>query len=123
MVTFKVFAAIINLRSKVISEALCLMAQSLAGLPASAGFMRLRRIYPIPNRSLAPGFLNPASGGKTTFQDRLNPYLLGQDLYDVFHKTFVDFPMPRNRLFLACYRVHVQVMPRAGTHKNTTRFD
>jgi hypothetical protein len=49
--------------------------------------------------------------------------VLGQDLYDVFRKAFVDFPMPRNRLFLACYRVHVQVVPRPGTDKNTTRFE
>jgi len=48
---------------------------------------------------------------------------LGQDLDNVFRKTFVDFPMPRNRLFLACFGVHVQVVPRPGPHKNTTRID
>ena len=38
--------------------------------------MRLRRIYPICTPHLAPGFLNPASGGKTTLQVHLNPYWL-----------------------------------------------
>jgi len=38
--------------------------------------MRLWRIYAKFNPRLAPGFLNPASGGKTTLQVRLNPYWL-----------------------------------------------
>jgi len=47
--------------------------------------MRRRRMNPICNPSLAPGFLNPASGGFTRLtrgndlSDRLNPYLLAAD--------------------------------------------
>ena len=39
---------------------------------------------PIYNPSLAPGFFNPASGGKTTLQVRLNPYLLPRPLCRLF---------------------------------------
>ena len=54
----------------------------LAGLSTAVG------LTPIHNPRLAPGFLNLTSGGKTTFQDRLNPYLLDQNMRQPHHQHY-----------------------------------